>query len=105
MNGLASGVGFARLVDGCMRETSERVVLLPRGRFRRPLRMRLRFTPWWPGPGPRTLVELLPEEHVAPTARYYEAGHRLLDEVVCAAGATSPVATTARRARLSPSGT
>ena len=105
MNGLASGVGFARLVDGCVREASETVTRLPRGRFRRPLRMRLRFTPWWPGPGPRTLVELLPEGHVTPSARYYEAGHRLLDEIVSAADAASPVATTARRARLSPSGT
>ena len=86
MTPLASGAGFARLADFEPPDPSERRVLLRRGRLRRPYRMRLRFTPWWPAAGPRTLVELLPDGKVTPGERYFDAGHRLLDEVICAGG-------------------
>ncbi len=80
MNGLAAGAAFARLVDAEVAEPRT-AVEVPRGRFRRPWRMQLRLTPWWPGARSRTLVELVPCGKVVPTARYFDAGHRLLDEV------------------------
>ena len=82
MSALAAGAGFARLVDVDIPGASESVVRLPRGRFRRPRRMRLRLTPWWPGGRPRALVELVPEGHVKLTSRYFEEGHRWLDELI-----------------------
>lgn len=82
MSALAGGAGFARLIDAEIAGPSESVVPLHRGRFRRAPRMRLRLTPWWPGGQPRALVELVPEGHVALTRGYFEAGHRLLDELI-----------------------
>lgn len=84
MSGLAGGAGFARLVDVGVCQPSETVVELARGRLRRPWRMRLRLTPWWPAGQPRTLVELTPEQRVPLSARYFDAGNAYLDGVVAA---------------------
>lgn len=82
MSGLAAGAGFARLVDVGVCRPSEGLVELARGRLRRPWKMRLRLTPWWPGGQPRTLVELTPEQRVPFSARYFDAGNAFLDGVV-----------------------
>jgi hypothetical protein len=56
-------------------------VRLARGRLRPPLRMHL-DTDRWTGPSARTVLELIPDQRVRPTAAYFRAGHRLLDALI-----------------------
>jgi len=71
---------FARLVDVTVCQPSITEVELRMGRFRRPLRMEVRVTPWRRG---RALVELVPcERRVSLTRAYFAGGHRLLDHVI-----------------------
>jgi hypothetical protein len=81
MSPLAGGAGFARLIDVGVCGPSETLVELRAGRFRRPWKMRLRLTHWWPGGPRRTLLELTPEQRVPLSSRYFDAGNRFLDEV------------------------
>ena len=105
MNGLGGGAGFARLVDAAVDEPSEVLVPLSRGRFRRPLQMRLRLTPWWPGAGARTLVELLPEGRPALVQRYFDAGNALVDRVAEELSSRGPAAPPGAGSRRPPQAT
>jgi hypothetical protein len=55
-------------------------VRLPRGLLGPPLRMRLQADHWSSSP-PRTSLELIPCGPVRPSAAYFRAGHRLLDQL------------------------
>jgi hypothetical protein len=55
-------------------------VRLARGRLRSPLRMRLEIGRWSWSPA-TTVLELIPDQRVRPTAAYFRAGHLLLDSL------------------------
>jgi hypothetical protein len=83
MSALAGGAAFARLADVTVSEPSTLLVELHVRRWSRPVRMELRITPWWRRHSTEALVELLPRERrVRLTAAYFDAGHRLLDEII-----------------------
>jgi hypothetical protein len=68
--------------------TSRIEVRLARGPGRRPVRMRLDMDPW---SSARTVLELVPDQRVRPSAAYFRAGHRLLDSLIYALPAHMPV--------------
>ncbi len=53
---------------------------LARGPLRLPLRMRLDISCWSPS-STRTVLELIPDQRVRPTAAYFRSGHLLLDSL------------------------
>jgi hypothetical protein len=62
------------------RATCRIEVGLARGLLRPPRRMRLEINRWSP-PSSRSALELIPCQHVRPTATYFRAGHLLLDSL------------------------
>jgi hypothetical protein len=63
-------------------------VRLARGRLRPPVRMRLEIESWSPT---ATVIDLIPNQRVTPSAAYFAAGHRLLDSLTGPLPARVPV--------------
>lgn len=84
MSGLGGGVTFARLAPLRVKQAVATPVTLRFGWRQRAIPMELRITPWWRRDPELSLVELLPRAHVEPTEAYFDAGDRLLDDLLCA---------------------